>query len=133
MKYDYRIVWTGETNQTLSLGGLSFLSGIPKYFTNETIPMTISKMNKLDSLSIENGEFIDPTDSLPEGVNPFQVQEKVTSVGIVWRGSSRLRTVTLNGNRVTLENGVPNFDFSDSDAKEIVRTNAYIEKVNRTL
>lgn len=130
MRYDYRVVWSGGKDQSLSLGGLSFLNGIPKYFIEDKLPMLFSSLNKLPGVVAIKGEFIDPTDTFPEGTSPIQTN-KMSNVGVVWKGTSRIRVVTIKGKRVSLENGVPNFEFSSNEVEEVIRTNSYVEKVNR--
>lgn len=130
MQYDYRVVWTGEANQSLSLCGLSFLSGAPKYFTDGNLPLQLKEIKKLPGVQVEKGEFVDPTDMVAEGTNPVQTS-RTQNFGVVWKGTSRVRVVLVKGKRIPLENGIPNFDLTDAEVDEVVRTNSYVEKVSR--
>lgn len=126
MQYDYKIIWTGEDNQTLSLGGLSFISGRPKYFTENSLPLKIKDIKNLQGVQVSNGPFIDPVDA---NDNVDLSKALTGGVGIVWKGERSFKNVMVGTKRASLEKNVPNFDFTRDEAEYIVKSYSGVVKV----
>lgn len=127
MQYDYQITWTGQSNQTLSLGGLSFLSGKPRYFTEGSLPLQLDVIKSITGISVVSGVFIDPLDGTLQGTTLAKALSG--NPGIMFRGAASVKYVMVGLKRATLQRNVPNYDFNPSEAEYVIANYSDVEKV----
>lgn len=128
----YQVTWVGQPNQSLNLGAHRLFSSVPKYFEDNQLPVPFNTLKSMPGISIVKGTFINPGDSIPQGVDPSTIIEKKQKAGVEWIGTSRRRTVELNGKLFNLETGSPNFDVTDQEADGLSKL-GFIKKVYRPL
>lgn len=133
MQYEYQVTWSGQENQTLSLGGIAFENGKTKYFTDDNLPMQINDLRRIPGVTVTKGIFLNPGEKAPGDINSSEVFNRAQNIGLVWKGSSRIKVVTINDRRITLQAHVPNFELSESEVNEVSSKYSYVEKVNRPL